>query len=103
MAGKALLAERARLVALALPVQLDRGLRLAARKQPVECDAQIRLLGQDEHVATVSLAAFDALDGQVGRLREREEEVGVRAPQRVFLSRRAQALERELADRLEHP
>src|SRR3954470_7076809 len=78
-------------------------LQVPRRHEPVERGAEIRLLGVDERIAAVAPPALDTFDGKVGLLRHRQEEAGVRVPQRVLLAGVTQALERELADRLEHP
>src|SRR5437763_3404539 len=67
--------------------------------RPVDRRAEVVLLGPDDLRPLRPLA----LCGEARGLTEREEVLGVAASKRVALARTAELLERELADRLEHP
>ena len=88
------------------PVLLERhgercGQRRVARGEgPVDCAPQI--VGFRDH-ELVPRTAFERLDRQARRLREGQEELGVTTAHRVCIAGLLEALERELADRLQHP
>ena len=66
----------------------------------MDCAPQI--VGFRDH-ELVPRTAFERLDRQARRLREGQEELGVTTAHRVCIAGLLEALERELANRLQHP